>query len=86
MFSDNQRTFISFVFDTFDFLAPETTSFLQIVQNIIHSNVVSPRNINIVFKRIDFVIQKGLAAELVVCLSFFHVLLFYILYLLMIPN
>jgi hypothetical protein len=30
-----------------------------------HSNVVSPRSQDVVFKRINFAIQKGLAAQLV---------------------
>jgi hypothetical protein len=34
-----------------------------------YSNVVFPRSQNVVFKRIGFVIQKGLAAQLVACLS-----------------
>jgi hypothetical protein len=33
-----------------------------------HRFVVSPMSLDIVFKRIDFVIQKGLAAQLVACL------------------
>jgi hypothetical protein len=35
-----------------------------------HSNVVSPMSLDIVFKRINFAIQKGLAAQLVVRLPF----------------
>jgi len=31
-----------------------------------HSNVISPRSMNIVFMRIDFAIQKGLTAQFVV--------------------
>jgi hypothetical protein len=34
-----------------------------------HSNVVYPRSLDIVFKRIGFAIQKGLAAQLVARLS-----------------
>ncbi|KAL6577496.1 hypothetical protein OROMI_009824 [Orobanche minor] len=30
-----------------------------------HSNVVSPRSTDVVFKRIDFAIQKGVATQLV---------------------
>jgi hypothetical protein len=33
-----------------------------------HSNVVSPRSLDVVFKMIGFAIQKGLAAQLVACL------------------
>ncbi|GKB55977.1 retrovirus-related pol polyprotein from transposon TNT 1-94 [Tanacetum coccineum] len=36
---------------------------------LIHSNVMTPRSTDVVFKRIDFVIQKGLAVQLVACLS-----------------
>jgi hypothetical protein len=35
-------------------------------------NVVSPRAMNVVFKRIDFAIQKGLAAHLIARLPFIH--------------
>jgi len=34
-----------------------------------HNNVMSPRFINIVFKRISFAIQKGLATQLIDRLS-----------------
>jgi len=30
-----------------------------------HSNVMSPRSMNVVFTRIGFAVQKGLAAQLV---------------------
>jgi hypothetical protein len=40
------------------------------VQRVMHSNVVSPRSLDIVFKRIGFAIQKWLAAQLVACLPF----------------
>jgi hypothetical protein len=43
-----------------------------------HNNVVSPRSMNVVFKKIGFAIQKGLAAQLVAHLPFTHVLLLYI--------
>jgi hypothetical protein len=43
---------------------------LKRVQRIMHSNVVSPRSINVVFQILDFTIQKGLAAQLVVRLLF----------------
>ena len=59
---DNQRAFISFAFDTFDFLAPETVDLLHRVQRDMHSNVMSPRCMNIVFTRINFAILKGLTA------------------------
>jgi hypothetical protein len=66
MCSDNQHIFIPFTFDTFGFLAPEVVDLLKRVQTIMHNNIVSHRSLNVVFRRIDFVIQKGLAAQLVV--------------------
>ncbi|KAK2440731.1 hypothetical protein QL285_012108 [Trifolium repens] len=59
---DNQHAFIPFAFDTFGFLAPEAASLLQRVQKVMNSNVVSPKAKNVIFMRIDFAIQKGLAA------------------------
>jgi len=53
-------------FDTFGFLAPEAVGLLHRVQKVMHSNVMSPRSMNVVFTRIGFAIQKGLAAHLVV--------------------
>jgi hypothetical protein len=38
-----------------------------------HSNVVSPKSMNVVFKRLGFAIQKGLAAQLVAHLPFINV-------------
>jgi len=67
--SDNQHTFIPFAFDTFCLLTPEDVDLLHRVQNVMHGNVMSPRSMNIVFTRIDFVIQKGLATQLVARLS-----------------
>jgi hypothetical protein len=59
---------------TFGFLALEIVDLLQKVQRGMHSNVVPPRSMNVVFKRIGFAIQKNLAAQLVVCyLPFIHV-------------
>ncbi|GJZ88958.1 putative reverse transcriptase domain-containing protein [Tanacetum coccineum] len=62
---ENQHVFISFAFDTFGFLAPEAVELLSRVQRVMHSNVMTPRSTNVVFKRIGFAIQKGLAAQLV---------------------
>jgi len=59
--SDNQHAFIPFAFDTFGFLAPEVVDLLYRVQKVMHSNVMSPRSMNVVFTRIGFAIQKGLA-------------------------
>ena len=63
---ENQHVFIPFAFDTFGFFAPDAVELLNRVQRIIHSNVISPRSSDVVFKRISFTIQKGLAAQLVV--------------------
>ncbi|KAK2435305.1 hypothetical protein QL285_020378 [Trifolium repens] len=63
--SENQHVFIHFAFDTFGFLAPEAVDVLKRVQRIMHSNVVSSRSQDVVFKKISFAIQKGLAAQLV---------------------
>ncbi|GAU17410.1 hypothetical protein TSUD_232870 [Trifolium subterraneum] len=71
--SDNQHVFIPFAFDTFGFLAPEAVNLLKRVQKVMHSNVVSPRSRNVVFQRLGFAIQKGLAAQLVVRLPLVHV-------------
>jgi len=60
--SDNQHVFIPFAFDTFGFLAPEAVDLLHRVQKVVHSNVMTPRSMNVVFTRIGFAIQKGLAA------------------------
>jgi hypothetical protein len=47
--SDNQHVFILFAFDTFDFLAPEAVELLNRIQKIMHSNVMSPMSMNVVF-------------------------------------
>jgi len=65
----NQHAFIPFAFDTFGFLAPEAVDLLHRVQNVMHSNIMSPRSMNVVFTRIDFVIQKDLATQFVARLS-----------------
>jgi hypothetical protein len=70
--SDNQHAFIPFAFDTFGFLAPEAADLLKRVQRVMHSNVVTPRSMDVVFCRLGFAIQKGLAAQLVACLPFVH--------------
>jgi hypothetical protein len=70
--SDNQHAFIPFAFDTFGFLAPETVSLLHRILKIMNRNVVSLRAINVVFKKIGFAIQKGIAAELVFRLPLSH--------------
>nr|GEV39463.1 reverse transcriptase domain-containing protein [Tanacetum cinerariifolium] len=62
---ENQHVFIPFVFDSFSFLAPEAVELLSRVRRVMHSNVMTPRSTNVVFKRIGFAIQKGLAVQLV---------------------
>jgi hypothetical protein len=58
--------------ETHKFLALEVVSLLQRVQKVMNNNVVFPRAMNVVFKRIGFAIQKGLAAQLIVRLPFIH--------------
>jgi uncharacterized membrane protein YadS len=70
--------FIPFAFETFDFLAPEAVNLLKRIQKVLHSNIMSPKSMNVVFQRLSFVVQKGLAAQLAFHLPFIHVLLFYI--------
>nr|GEU73243.1 putative reverse transcriptase domain-containing protein [Tanacetum cinerariifolium] len=66
----NQHVFIPFVFDTFGFLAPEAVELLSRVQQVMHSNVMTPRSTYMVLKRIGFAIQKGLGRSLLpACLS-----------------
>nr|GEW42236.1 putative reverse transcriptase domain-containing protein [Tanacetum cinerariifolium] len=67
---ENQHVFVPFAFDTFGFLAPEAVELLNIVQRVMHSNVMTLRSTNIDFKRISFAIQKWLAAQLVARLSY----------------
>nr|GFA33696.1 putative reverse transcriptase domain-containing protein [Tanacetum cinerariifolium] len=62
---ENQSVFIPFALDTFGFLAPEAVELLSRVQRVMHSHVMTPRSTDVVFKRISFAIQKGLAAQLV---------------------
>ncbi|MFS7993732.1 hypothetical protein Hanom_Chr12g01097561 [Helianthus anomalus] len=62
---DNQHVFIPFAFDTFGFLAPEAVDLLSRVQRVMRSNVMTPRSMDVVFKRLSFAIQKGVAAQLV---------------------
>nr|GEW15843.1 putative reverse transcriptase domain-containing protein [Tanacetum cinerariifolium] len=63
---ENQHVFISFVFDTFSFIAPKAVELLSQVQRVMHSNVMTPRFTDVIFKRIGFAIQKRLATQLVV--------------------
>jgi hypothetical protein len=38
-----------------------------------HSNIMSPWSMNVVFQKLGFAIQKGLAPQLVTRLPFIHV-------------
>jgi hypothetical protein len=67
--SDNQHTFIPFTFDIFGFLSPEVVDHLKRVSGVMDNNIRSHRSMDVVFKRIDFVIQKRLSVQLVVRLS-----------------
>jgi hypothetical protein len=71
--TSNFFIFIHFAFDTFGFLAPEAVNFLKRVQKVMHNNIVAPRSMKVVFQRLGFDIQKGLAAQLVVRLHFINV-------------
>jgi hypothetical protein len=71
--SDNQHAFIQFAFDTFGFIASEAVDLLHRVQRVMQGNVMSPRSMNVVFTKIGFVIQKGLAAQLIIRLPSIHV-------------
>ncbi|KAL6574097.1 hypothetical protein OROHE_001639 [Orobanche hederae] len=62
---ENQHVFIPFAFDTFGFLASEAVQLLKRIQRVMHSNVMTPTSLDVVFKKIGFVIQKGLAVQLV---------------------
>ncbi|MFS7922425.1 hypothetical protein Hanom_Chr03g00248991 [Helianthus anomalus] len=62
---DNQHVFIPFAFDTFGFLVPEAVDLLSRVQRVMHSNVMTSRSMDVVFKRDSFAIQKEVAAQLV---------------------
>jgi spore germination protein GerM len=58
-------------FDTFGFLVPEVVNLLKIIQNVMHSNVVSPKFMNVVFQKLNFVVQKGLVSNLLSVYLFF---------------
>jgi CRISPR/Cas system endoribonuclease Cas6 (RAMP superfamily) len=65
-----KKTLIQYAFG---FLASEAVNFLKRVQNVMHSNIMSPKSMNIVFQGLEFAIQKGLAAQLVIRLHFINV-------------
>jgi hypothetical protein len=71
--SNNQHVFMSFAFDIFGFLALEAVDLLKIIQKFMHNNIMSLRSMNIVFPRLSFAIQKILATQLVIRLSFIYV-------------
>jgi hypothetical protein len=73
-YADNQHVFIPFEFDTFGFLPLEVVNLLNRVQKVMHSNIVPPRYMNVMFQRLSFVIKKDLAAQLVACQLFVHVI------------
>ena len=62
---ENRHTFIPFSFDTFGFLSPEAVELLNKVQHVMHSNVMTPRSIDVVFKK-ELVLssKKGLRHNL----------------------
>jgi hypothetical protein len=55
------------------FLAPEAVDLLKRVQRVMHSNVMTPRSMDVVFRRLGFAIQKGFVAQLVARLPLIHV-------------
>jgi hypothetical protein len=56
--SDNQHIFISFVFDIFGFLISKIVNYLKKVQKVMYNNNMSLRSMNVVFQRLNFIIQK----------------------------
>ncbi|GJU97912.1 hypothetical protein Tco_1327183 [Tanacetum coccineum] len=62
---ENQHVFIPFAFESFGFLAPDVVELLSRIQWVMHNNFMTPRSADVIFKRIGFAIQKGLAAQLV---------------------
>lgn len=64
---ENQYTFILFAFGTCVFNMSDV-KLLNIVQWVMHNNVMTVRSIDVVFKRIKFVTQKMLTIYFVVFL------------------
>ncbi|GJY41237.1 hypothetical protein Tco_0428507 [Tanacetum coccineum] len=56
---ENQHVFVPSTSDNFGFLAPEAMKLLNRVQRVMHSNVMTLRSTNIVFKRLSFAMQKS---------------------------
>lgn len=61
--------FIPFVFDIFGFLAAKTFDLLHRVQRLMNNNVVFPRSMNVIFKRIDLAIQIRIVMQFVTLIS-----------------
>jgi hypothetical protein len=59
---DNQNALMSFAFDTFGCLKLDVVNILKRVKRVMYNNVISPRSLDEIFKGINFIIQKGLAA------------------------
>lgn len=70
--SNDRYAFTSFVFDIFDFLTLEVVDNIQKVEMIMYNNVLSLRPKDVIYKRIEF-FKKGLATQLIICLSFIYV-------------
>ena len=68
-YMENQHALISFVFDTFRFLVSDATKLLNKVRWIMYSIVMSPRSMDVILKKVHFIMQRGLAVQLVVHLS-----------------
>jgi hypothetical protein len=51
-------SFLNSILVNFDFLAPEVVDILKRVQGLMHSNVVSSKSLDVVFKMIDFILQS----------------------------
>ncbi|MFS7939598.1 putative exostosin [Helianthus anomalus] len=63
--ADNHHAFVPFAFDTFGSLAPEVICLFTRVQQVVHSSGSSTGGQWFVFNRLEFAIQKGVAAQLV---------------------
>jgi len=66
----NQHTYIPFAFGIVDFLVLDIVDILKRGQTFMHNNIVSPRSICVVFKRINFAIIIELVVQLIVGLTF----------------
>jgi hypothetical protein len=69
--SNNQHVFIRFTFNTFGLLATVTLNLLKRVQNVIQSNVVSPKSMNVVFQILESGIQKRVSGTACCSSTFF---------------